>query len=143
MPAGRSQVAYDDIRYDAITMKIDNVTITHDVTKANGIGVIAGSGPAVSLSADDTVQLAADAQAIFGKLLKVEPDGFATIQRWGFVTLPSSGTITRGTRIVGALSTALRGFVRSAVAATAAEVAVARGDVVNIADTANVVVDLG
>ncbi len=142
MPAGRNQVAYDEIRYDAITMKIDGVTITHTATAANGAATTM-IGKAVSLSADDTVQLAADGEAIFGKLLKVEHDGFASIQRWGFVALPSSGTITRGTRIVGALATAARGYIRSAVAATAAETAVARGTVVNIADTAAVWVDLG
>ena len=143
MPAGRNQVDYSDIRYDAITMKIDGVTITFDGTQPQGAPA-AQIGKAVSLSADDTVQLTADAQNVFGKLLKVEPDGFATIQRWGFVTLPSSGTITRGTKAVGALGPAsARGYIRSANTAVAAELGVQRGDVVNVADTANVVVDLG
>ena len=143
MPAGRKQVDYSDIRYDGITMKIDGVTITYDANQTNGIGKAAGTGTAVTLSADDTVALTQDANYVFGKLLRVSADGFCTVQRWGMATLPSSGTTTRGTKIVGALSASQRGFVRSAVAATAAEVAVSRGDVVNVADAANVVVDLG
>lgn len=137
MPAGRSQVAYDDIRYDALTLKIDASTVLYDATQANGSAQV---GKAVKLSADDTVALATDGSEVCGKLLKVEPDGFATVQRWGFMTLPSTGTITRGTKIVG---TTVAGNIRSVNTAAAAELGVARGEIINIADAANVVVDLG
>lgn len=144
MPAGRNQVAYDGIRYDGITMKIDGVTITFDQTQANGIGKAAGTGTAVTLSADDTVALTQDGNAVYGKLLKVEPGGFCTIQKWGLAAFQSNGTITRGTKIVGAVGGgAQRGFIRSVNTAVAAELGVAKGDVVNVADAAAVWVDLG
>ena len=38
MPVGRKQVDYTDIRYDAITYKVDGTTITYDRTQPNGIG---------------------------------------------------------------------------------------------------------
>jgi len=145
MAAGRQQVDYSDIDYDALTFKIDNVTITYDPTKPDGIGIAAGSGLAVMLSADDTVALTSDGAAVMGKLLKVEKDGFATIQYDGFAQLPQgdTGVCTRGNQIVGATKTALRGFVRDALAATAAELVKAAGVVVNVADTTNVWVLLG
>lgn len=152
MPAGRKQVDYTDIRYDAITMKIDGVTIVHDATQARG-AVVATLDKAVSLSADDTVQLCADGDPVFGKLLKVESDGFCAVQRWGLVTLPAglSATVTRGRSIVGATGTAgARGYIRQTVspAATYAqaeqiEQARGRGTIINVADTTAVVVDLG
>ncbi len=145
MPAGRNQVDYTDIRYDALTMKIDGVTIVYDATKARG-GAAAMLDKAVSLSADDTVQLASDGEAVFGKLIQVESDGFATVQRWGMATLPAgaSATVTRGNRVVGALgASSAKGYIRDAAAATAAELVRARGNIVNIADTTAVVVDLG
>ena len=139
MPAGRNQVDYTDIWYGAITMKIDGVTITFDATQVNGINA-AAQGKAVKLSADDTVALATDGSEVFGKLLQVTPDGFCTVQRRGFASLPSTGTITRGTKIVGATTA---GNIRSVNTAVAAELGVARGEVVNTADAAAVVVDLG
>jgi hypothetical protein len=145
MPAGRSQVAYDGIREDSISMKIDNSTIVYDSTKANGAATTM-IGKAVVLSADDTVALCADGDAVFGKLLKVEADNFATIQRWGMADLPAgaSAATTRGNRIVGALGAAsAKGYIRDAAAATAAELVKARGVIVNVADTTHVWVDLG
>ena len=137
MPAGRSQVEYTDIRYDAITLKIDGATITYSATTANGSAQV---GKAVKLSADDTVALATDGSEVCGKLLQVTPDGYCTVQRWGFVALPSTGTITRGTKIVGST---VDGNIRSVNTAVAAELGVARGEIINTAAAAAVVVDLG
>lgn len=152
MPAGRVQVDYTDIRYDAITAKIDGVTIVFDPTQPNNAAATM-IGKAVSLSANDTVQLAADGDAIYGKLLKVEPDGaFCTVQRWGMVTLPAGtgAVLTLGRTVVGALLVAARGYIRQTVApgatyvqAEATEAARGRGTIVNNADTTAVVVDLG
>lgn len=152
MPAGRKQVDYTDIRYDAITMKIDGVTIVHDGTRARGASA-AMLDKAVSLSANDTVQLTADGEAVFGKLLKVESDGFCTVQRWGIASLPAgaAATVTLGRSIVGALGAAnARGYVRQTVSpagvytqAELVEQARGRGTIINNADTAAVVVDLG
>lgn len=67
MATGRSQVDYTDIRYDALTFKVDGVTIVYDATKANGAADTM-IGKAVTLSANDTVALCADGDAIVGKL---------------------------------------------------------------------------
>lgn len=152
MPAGRKQVDYTDIRYDAITMKIDGVTILHDGTQARGAAATM-LDKAVSLSANDTVQLAADGEAVFGKLLKVESDGFCSVQRWGMATFPAGAAagVLLGRSIVGALGAgAARGYIRQAVSAGAAyaqaeavEQARGYGSIVNNADTTAVVVDLG
>jgi hypothetical protein len=143
-PVGRKQVDYTDIRYDAITAQIDGITITFDPTKPNGIGKAPGTGDAVTLSANDTVALTQEGSYVYGKLLKVEPDGFCTVQKWGMATLPSSGTVTRGSKIVGAASGGNRGYIRSVNTAVAAELGVAKGDVINVADAPGaVVVDLG
>ena len=63
MPSGRRQVSYEGLRYDAITKKIDNSTITFDATKTNGS---AGVGQAVTIVAGtvDAVALAADGDRI-------------------------------------------------------------------------------
>jgi hypothetical protein len=145
MPSGRKQVDYTGIRYDALTVKIDNSTIVYDGSKANGADATM-IGKAVTWSADDTVALAADGDYVLGKLLSVTPDGFASVQKWGMATLPAgaSATVTRGTKIVGALGAAsAKGYIRNAASATAAELVKQRGEIVNVADTTNVVVDLG
>jgi hypothetical protein len=145
MPAGRKQVDYTDIRYDAITMKIDNSTIVYDGTQARGAAATM-LDKAVTLSADDTVALCADGDYVFGKLLKVEADGFCTVQRWGMATLPAgaSAAVTRGKKIVGALgASSAKGYIREVATATAAELGRQRGEIINSADTTAVVVDLG
>lgn len=147
MPAGRNQVDYADIRADQLTYKIDGVTITYDRTMPNGIGKAAGTGDAVMLSNNDTVALTNDGACVEGKILKVEKDGFATIQRWGMATLPKGdsapGTATRGRKIVGATNGGNRGFIRDVNTATAAELGLMRGQIINVADAAAIVVDLG
>lgn len=143
MPSGRDQVAYDDIDYTAITVKIDNSTITYDATHANGSSQV---GLAVTWSANDTVALTQDGNHVAGKLLRVEADNFGLMQVDGFATLPagSGATVTRGKAIVGALGAAsARGYIREVATATAAELGVQRGWIVNNADTTAVVVDLG
>src|SRR5204862_7344663 len=97
MPAGRNQVDYGDIRADQITAKIDGVTITFDATQPGGAAATM-IGKAVTLSADDTVALCADGDYVYGKLLKVEPDGFCSVQKWGMATLPAgtAAALTRG-----------------------------------------------
>ena len=145
MPAGRRQVDYTDIRYGAITMKIDNSTIVFDGTKARGADATM-LDKAVTLSANDTVALCADGDAVFGKLLKVESDGFCTVQRYGFATLPggASATRTRGKKIVGALgASSAKGYIREVATGTAAGIGKQRGEIINTADTTAVVVDFG
>jgi len=144
MPAGRSQVAYDDIGYDAITLKADGVSILYDATQPNGIAA-AVTGRACTLSAADTVALAADAEAVIGKLIKLESTGgvvWATVQNKGMATFGAgtAAATTPGTKIVGALLVAAKGYVRSAVAAESPK---QHGQIINAAVSTAVVVDLG
>jgi len=113
---GRKQNDYTDINYDAITMKIDNVTIVYDVTQVRGASS-AAIGKAVGwAAAADTVQLCADGDAICGVLLEVFADGFCTVQHRGFAPLPAgtSATVTPGLPAVGALLSAAKGYIRQA-----------------------------
>lgn len=133
---------YDNIQDEPITAKVDNVTLVYD---GNQIGGCVGHDLAVTLSGDSTVALTADAQSVYGQLVQVEWDGYCTVKAGGFMKLPagSAATVTPGTKIVGALGAAsAKGFIRSVAAATLAEVAVARGIIVDHSDTTNVVVRL-
>jgi hypothetical protein len=69
----RNSVDFEGIAPVFVTYKIDNSTITYDATKAFGAATTM-IGKAVTLSADDTVALCADGDAIEGKLVKVESD---------------------------------------------------------------------
>jgi hypothetical protein len=90
---------------DDLTFKIDNSTITYDATAANGAATTM-IGKAVTMSADDTVALAADADVVIGKLISVEADLKCSVRVHGYVTLPggNGATLTRGLKIVGALN---------------------------------------
>lgn len=138
----RKAVKYNGINAKYATYAIDNSTITYDVTKDNGSAQV---GLAVTLSAADTVALVADAQAVIGKLVKVEADGYATVQVSGFMDLPggSGASLTRGKRIVGDLgASSAKGYIREVDTSTAAELGVARGFIQNAGDTAAVIVCL-
>ena len=102
---------------------IDDSTITYSATEKNG-SAQAGERLAVSLSADETVQLAADGEAIVGRLEKLEKDNLGVI---AVVAVEGarmrfkggvSATLTRGVGIVGDLgASSARGYVRSPLVA--------------------------
>lgn len=106
---------------------IDQSTITYSANEKNG-SAQAGERLAVSLSDDETVQLAADGEAIIGRLEKVEDDQYGVVaQRYIAVVAVegkrmrfkggASATLTRGVGIVGDLGASnARGYVRSPVA---------------------------
>lgn len=125
------------------TYKIDGVTIVYDATQPGGAAATA-IGKAVTLSADDTVALCADGDAVIGKLILVESDSKCAVQTHGVMSLPggTAATLTLGSKIVGALLVAAKGYIRSAASGTAAELVKARGWIDNNDDTAAVVVDL-
>jgi len=135
-----------------LTYKIDNSTIVYDATKANGAATTM-IGKAVTFSADDTVALCADGDAVVGKLISVEADNKASVRVLGYVTLPAgaSATVTRGKKIVGALgASSAKGYIRDVVvagatyaAAEANEAQKARGIIQNVGDTTAVGVILG
>jgi hypothetical protein len=117
---------------DYATFIIDNSTIVYDATKANGAATTM-IGKAVTFSADRTIQLVGDGEFVLGKLIKVEADNRATVQVGGFMTLPggTSATLTRGKAIVGDLLVSAEGYIREVATATAAELGVCRGFIVD------------
>lgn len=124
------------------TYKIDDSTITYDATKAGGSAQV---GLAVTFSAADTVALAADGDAIVGKLILVESDNKCNVMTEGTMALPggASATLTLGTKIVGALgASSAKGYIRSAASGTAAELIKARGRIENAGTATAVVVTL-
>jgi hypothetical protein len=140
----RNSVDCEGIAPVFVTYKIDNSTITYDATKAFGAATTM-IGKAVTLSADDTVALCADGDAIEGKLVKVESDLKCTVQTGGYTDLPGgdSATLTRGSAIVGALGAAsAKGYIRTAASGTAAELIKCRGRIIRNGTATAVVVDL-
>ncbi len=140
----RKAVAFEGIGAQYATFKIDNSTIAYDGTKARGAATTM-LDKAVTLSTDDTIALAADGDAIIGRLEQVESDNYATVQVGGHTSLPggAAATLTLGSTIVGALGAAsAKGFIRSAASGTAAELVKARGAIINNDTTTAVVVDL-
>lgn len=138
----RADVNFIGIGYRAETFKIDDSTITYESTEDNGSSVV---GRAVTLSAAETVALAADAEPIIGKLIQVHSDDMATVQTKGYCTLPggTSATLTLGSAIVGDLLVAAKGYIRSSDGATAAEIISQTGRIIDAGTTTAVVVDLG
>jgi guanyl-specific ribonuclease Sa len=144
MADARNKVEYDDIGVVRATFKTDGVTIVYDATKTGGAAA-ATLNKAVTLSADDTVALAADGDAIVGKLLSVESDDKCVVQVEGFCALPAgaSASVTRGLKIVGALgASSAKGYIREVASATAAELNKGRGRIIRNGTTTAVVVQL-
>ncbi len=135
----RNATSFLGIGYEAETFEIDNSTITYSATAANGS---AQAGLAVTYSDAKTVQLVGDGERVVGKLIKVESDGKAVVQTGGHMTLPggSGATLTQGASIVGDLGAeSAEGYIRAVASAQAAELAVARGQIVD-PDTATAVI---
>ena len=140
----RDRVEFEGIGERRATFKIDGVTITYDPTKAGGAASTM-INKAVTLSADDTVALAADGDAVVGKLISVESDTKGVVQVEGFCDLPAgaSASVTRGLKIVGALgASSAKGYIREAASGTAAELNKGRGRIIRNATTTAVVVQL-
>lgn len=118
-------------------------TFAHDATivfSATEVGGSASVGKAVSIESSNVVTLAGDGENVLGKLIKVESDGFCSVQHSGFMTLPggSGATLTAGLKIVGALGAAsAEGYIR----VVATEDTVSRGMIID-ASTATAVVVL-
>lgn len=127
----RDAVAWNRQQAADLTFGYDS-SIVYDVTQRGGSTAV---GKAVKMVAAGQVGLTTDGSDVVGEIIKVEWDGFCTVQTRGVVNLPSAGTITAGTKIVGSTTT---GTVRSVVAATLADVAAGRGRVLDASDTANV-----
>lgn len=137
----RADVKYDAIKPTYETFKIDNSTITYDATKANGSAQV---GLAVTLSAAETAALVGDGEGVLGKLINVEADNFCTVQTGGYMTLPAGtgASLTLMKKIVGDLLVAAKGYIREVATGTAAELGLARGQIIDAGVTTAVVVRL-
>jgi hypothetical protein len=127
-------VGFEGIGAENISVPADDfgtgtATIVYDATKPAGSAQV---GLAVTMStAASEIDLAADGDVVLGKLIRVEHDGWCTVQIAGGVTLPggNGATLTQGLRVVGALGAAgALGFVRSAAPAGGAYSQAAAGD---------------
>lgn len=126
---------YSEVKSVFLTFEADASTITYSATTAKGT---AQAGLAVRLvpGSSKTVELVGDAEAVLGVLDHVEPDGAAVVQVQGVATFKggTSATLTPGSQIVGDLLGAAEGYVQSVAAATLAQVAVARGIILDSSD---------
>lgn len=137
----RADVNFDEINPEFQTFKIDDSTITYSATAANGSSQV---GLAVTMASAETVALAADGEAIVGKLISVEADNYCTVQVGGNMTLPggTSASLTLGKKIVGDLLVAAKGYIREVNTGTAGELGLARGMILDASVTTAVVVRL-
>lgn len=137
-------VQHEGIDAVYVTFLTDNSTIVYDATKARGAATTM-LDKAVTLSAAKTVALAADGDAVIGRLELVESDNVASVQTEGYTTLPggASATLTLGKKIVGALGAAsAKGYIREVATGTAAELGKADHEIIDASDTTAVVVSL-
>jgi hypothetical protein len=139
MPSGRENISFEGIGYEAETFEHD-ATIVYDATEEGGSAQV---GLAVSNEGSQTVTLVGDGENVLGKLIKVEQDGKCVVQTGGYMELPGgdAATLTEGTKIVGDLGAAsAEGYIRSVATATAAELGVARGMIIDSSVATAVVV---
>jgi len=136
----RSAVDFKGIGYEAQTFLHDN-TIVYSATVTNGSVSV---GLAVTIETAETVTLVGDGEGVLGKLIKVESDGFCVVQTGGYMTLPggTAATLSVQKKIVGDLLVSAEGYIREVATATAAELGVARGFIVDAGTTTAVVVKL-
>lgn len=123
---------------DFLPFTADDDTITFDETKAGGSAAV---GKAVAIdAAGGVIKLIEDGECVIGKLIRVEADLKCTVQVRGVMQLPAGdgATLTNGKKIVGDLDTAAPGFIREVATATAAELGVARGFILDGATAAAV-----
>lgn len=138
----RKIVDNEGIGFRAETYKFDS-SIVYDITKKGG-SAQAEAGLAVTINGNGQVGLVADAERVLGKLIGTEQDGFCTVQIEGGCTLPggTGATLTPGSKIVGALLGAAKGYIRTA-AASAAEDAVSAHEIFDASVSTAVKVNLG
>lgn len=139
----REDTSLEGIGYEGVTLKADNSgDIVYDATQPYGSAAV---GRAVMMSGNRQIRLVGDGQAIYGKLLKVEPDGMCTVQDDGKCHLPAGAgaVITVDSKVVGDLGAGgARGFIRNVDAAVLAEVAAARHIIMDVGDPTRTWVNL-
>lgn len=126
-------IDFEGIDSEYATFQFDS-TIVYDKTKTGGAAQV---GLAVTLVSAGAVGLTQDGNGVKGKLIQVEPD-VCNVQIEGGMTLPggTGATLTVGKKIVGALGAAsAKGYVREVAVATAAELGLARGEIIDASVT--------
>lgn len=83
--------------------------IVYDANAKNGSPHV---GKAVARAGQGTVDLTNTGTEVFGKLIKVEPDGYCTIQEQGYCDLPFTGAMVYGDNS-GVVGSATRGSVKA------------------------------
>ena len=112
-----------EVHAQYVTM-IAGAGIAYDAAQPNGSAHV---GKLVMMSAEDTVDLVTAGLEIFGKLIKVEPDGFCNVQDEGYCDVPTTGVPTYTSAANGAVGGATAGYATiAAVAETATAVRSAR-----------------
>jgi len=120
-----------------------DTSIVYDATKKGG-SQQAEDGLAVTLTSDKKVGLVGDGEAVEGLLILVEPDGRCSVQTGGYMPFKAGTGASLGLdkKIVGALLSAAKGYIREVATGVAAELGVARGRIIDNDDTSAVIVKL-
>lgn len=128
------------IGYEAVTYPHDN-TIVYDASLQGGSAQV---GLAATLESANVVSLVGDGENVLGRIVKVEPGDIVVVQTHGHMELPGGdgATLTVGSKIVGDLGAAsAEGYIRT-VAASDAELAVAKGEIKDATTTTAVIVEM-
>lgn len=135
----RNIADFTDIDAHFTTYKFDS-TIVWDRTKVGGAAQVGLACTLTGSGTAQTVSTVADGEKVDGKIVRVDDDGFCTIQDEGYMTLPggNGASLTQGSSIVGALNpSSAEGYIKAATTA-----GIARGSIVDASDATNVVVRL-
>ena len=138
----RNTVKFNGIGREAQTFYIDDDTITFDRDEPHGSAQV---GKAVKLVDGATIALTTDGSHVLGVLEHVEADGKAGVQTEGYAAFPGGdgATLTLGAKIVGDLGpSSAPGYIRAVATATAAELGMARGMIIDETDPTEVWVKL-
>jgi len=138
----RLAVGFAEVGAVFASFKIDNSAITYSATSNGGSASV---GLAVTLSAADTITLVGDGEPVLGKLISVESDNIAVVQIAGGMALAGGdgASLTLGKAIVGDLDAlSAEGYIREVATATAAELGLCRGVILDAGTTTAVEVYL-
>jgi hypothetical protein len=133
----RQKVMFNQIEPDRTSYMADKTTIVPDRTLPGGSAQVGKAVMLVAGGAPGVIALTTDASYAIGTLESCEPDGVCTVLTGDYVQMPAAAAMAVGQRVCGALSTGNRGYIRAIVPATLADVANARGVVVDASDPLN------
>lgn len=105
-----------NLQAEYVTMKYDS-SIVYDVTKQHGATQV---GMAVMMTGQGTVGLVTTGSEVYGQLVKVDNDGYCTIQDEGYCSLPFSGAPAYTQDLNGLVGGATAGQVKPATVVPAA-----------------------